>query len=112
MSHMFKRICLCLFLLSALGSLALAVEDELTLKYTTKAGALTLAPGTYHVKVKGSLVFFVEDKSQKSVSTVATIEKTDKKSQFSTVEGPVADGNQQAHAILLQGADYRIVFSH
>ena len=109
---MFNRIVFCLVLACAMVAPVLAVENVIVVKQATKAGSLTLAPGTYEVKVKGSLVFFVDPKSQKSMSTVATIEKTATKSDYTTVEGPVTDGSQHAQAIVLQGADYRIVFGH
>jgi hypothetical protein len=109
---MFKRILFGVMVALLLVSLAsAAVEDQLTLKYKTKAGALMLDPGVYLVKVRGSLVLFVNAKSEKSVSAVATIQKVEKKLQYTEAIGPVADGVQQLDSIGLQGADYKILFN-
>jgi hypothetical protein len=106
-----KRILVGMVFALLLVSLATAaVEDQVTLKHTTKAGSLVLTPGVYQVKVRGSLVLFTDAKTEKSFSAVATIQKLDKKLEYTEVAGPTADGVQQVESIALQGADYKIVF--
>lgn len=107
---MLTRILLCLALLFSLVSIAGAVGDQLTIKNKTRMGTLAVEPGLYKVKLQGSLLFITDLKTQKSVTTVVTVEKLDKKSEHTAISGPVADGTLQAESLVLQGADYKMVF--
>ena len=99
-----------LLLFLALSPLVAADKTpELLLTARTKVGAVTLDPGTYQVKVQGSLVFFT-DAAGKSVSTVARVEKLPKKASGSAVLGETVDGRYQAISIVFADSDVRLGF--
>jgi hypothetical protein len=105
------RTIILFLLISGLIPILFAVDDMVVLRLSTRAGSITVPAGSYHVKVQGALVFFVSAKDQKSVSTVATIEKLEKKAPYTAIDAIETEGGQLAKSILLQGADYKIIFS-
>jgi hypothetical protein len=112
-----RAITILLFVLFAMFFLAVAataatIDDEVSFSGPAKVGPLNLAPGLYKVKIQGSIVFFTAKASKQTLSTVVRVEKTDKKSPFTAVQGPTVDGVQQIDSILLQGANYRLAFAH
>ena len=92
--------------------LAAAEVDLDTVSFSTasKIGAVVLPPGLYRLKIQGALVFFTDVDTRKSFSAPVKIEKTAKKSSFTAAQAQPIEGGQQVDAIVLQGADYKLVF--
>lgn len=86
--------------------------DVETVSFSTssKVGSVVLPPGLYRLKIQGSLVFFTEVNTKKSFSALVRVEKTGKRSSFTAAQGRNVEGTQQVDAIVLQGAEYKLVF--
>ncbi len=76
----------------------------------SKVGAVVVPPGLYRLKVQGALVFFTDVATKKSFSALVRVEKTAKKSSFTAAQARAVEGGQQVDVIVLQGADYKLVF--
>lgn len=110
---MFRRLLLCFAgLLLVWFTLAAAEADGELVSFSmqSKIGAVTVPPGIYRLKVQGSLVFLMEMNTKKSFSALVKVEKTAKKSGFTAAQGKTVEGTQHVEAIVLQGADYKLVF--
>ena len=100
-----------LFAVAAMAAPASDADAEtVSFSVESKVGAVVLPPGLYRLKVQGSLVFFSEVATKKSYSALVKVEKTAKKSSFTAAQGRNVDGVQQVDSIVLQGADYKLVF--
>ena len=88
-----------------------AVDGEMvSFSAPSKVGAAVLQPGLYRLKLQGAVLFLTDPTTKKSVSAIVKVEKMDKKSSFTAAQGRTVDGIQQIETILLQGADYKLVF--
>lgn len=108
---MIRRLLLC-FAALCLTAPAASDPDAETVSFSmpSKVGAVVIPPGLYRLKLQGALVFFTEVNTRKSFSALVKIEKTARKSSFTAAQGRAVDGAQQVDSIVLQGADYKLVF--
>ena len=102
----------CLGAWLAVPALAASDPDAETVSFSmpSKVGTVVIPAGLYRLKLQGALVFFTEVNTKKSFSALVKVEKTPKKSSFTAAQGKPIDGGQQVDAIVLQGADYKLVF--
>jgi hypothetical protein len=110
MLRLLLPVCLAALLAPALPA---SDPDAETVSFSvpSKVGSVVLAPGLYRLKLQGALAFFTDVNTKKSFSVLVKIEKTGKKSGFTAAQGrPVDGGGQQVDTIVLQGADYKLVF--
>ena len=85
--------------------------ETVSFSLSSKVGSVVIPPGLYKLKLQGSLVFFMDVSTKRSVSTLVKVEKTGKKSSFTAAQArPLDGGGQQVDAIVLQGMDYKLVF--
>jgi hypothetical protein len=104
-------LCCAVLLGMALPLLASEAEPEtVSFSAPSKVGTVVLPPGLYRLKVQGSIVFFTDLTTKKSYTALVKVEKTPKKSSFTAAQGRNVDGIQQVDAIVLQGAEYKLVF--
>ena len=99
--------------LAALSVAAFAAADpesEVSFSMPSKVGSVVLPPGLYRLKIQGALVFFTDVSTKKSFSALVKVEKVPKKSSFTAAQGRPMDGGQQVDTIVLQGADYKLIF--
>lgn len=92
--------------LSSLG-IASAKTFNVVLNAPAMAGANELKPGEYKLKVEGSQVVLT-DTNAKSVSVPVTIETSDKKFGYTTVETTNQGGTDNIQAIDLGGSNTRL----
>jgi hypothetical protein len=90
---------------------ALAGDFEISISQPAQAGAAKLAPGRYKVKVQGSLVIFTDPASNRSITSLARVERLDKRSEFTAVLGSMVDGVQHVNKMILTGAEYTLGFA-
>lgn len=97
---------------SSIAATATAEGDTDTVSFSapSKVGSVVLPPGLYRLKIQGSLVFFTDIASKKSFSALVKVEKLPKKSAFTAAQARNTDGGQQVESIVVQGADYKLVF--
>jgi hypothetical protein len=76
----------------------------------SKVGAMVLPPGLYKVKLQGAPVLLTDVDSKKSDSALVRMEKTEKRSTFTAAQARLVDRIQQIDAIVLSGADYKLLF--
>lgn len=92
--------------LSSLG-IASAKTFNVVLNAPAMAGPNELKPGEYKLKVEGSQVVLT-DSNSKSVSVPVTIENSDKKFGYTTVETSNQGGMDNIQAINLGGSNTRL----
>jgi hypothetical protein len=85
-------------------------DPQVSFSMPSKVGAVVLPPGLYRLKLQGAIALLTEVGSKKSYSALVKIEKTTKRSGFTAAQGRAVDGIQQIDAIVLSGADYKLLF--
>jgi hypothetical protein len=75
----------------------------------SKIGNITLEPGSYQIKVMGSIAMFI-DASGKSYSAMAQIKHLTKKAIGTAQMGENVDGVYRITWITLDGTDVRLIF--
>ena len=93
--------------LSSLG-IASAKTYDITLSAPAKAGATDLKAGEYKLKVEGSQAVFTDAQNAKSVSIPVTVENSDKKFDYTSVESTDQNGVTNIHAIDLGNSNTRL----
>ena len=107
-----KRLILILTVaLSAAVFVASAKDYSVTLSAPSAVGGLKLDKGQYTMKLTGALVFFNDTKGR-SVSTIGTQEKTDKKFESTRVDAKDEGDIKRVTSIGLEGCDCRLVFGN
>jgi len=106
---MLKRVLL-LFAIAMLSLAAAATDPEVSFSLPAKLGSVVLPPGLYKLKIQGALAVLIDTATNKSYPALVKIEKTDKRSSYTAVQGRSADGVQYVSTIVLEGADYKLVF--
>lgn len=99
------------------GILALASVPLLSAKSydvhfdsATKAGALSLAPGDYTVKLVGTSAVFTSEDSGKKFTAPVTLKDASRKHENTAVETHETGGIQHLDAIYLGGSATELVF--
>lgn len=95
----------------ALASMAFAAGKtyEVTISKASKAGAVTLAPGTYKLKVDGTTAVFTDSKN-KSFSTAVKVETAAKKYSNTSVDSSDGGATELIHSIRLAGSMTQVDF--
>jgi hypothetical protein len=93
--------------LSSLG-IASAKSYDIVLEKAAKAGANELQPGQYKVKVEGSQAVITDARNDKSVTVPVTVENSDKKYAYTSVETSSQSGANSIQAIDLGGSKTRL----
>ena len=74
------------------------------------AGSAQLAPGHYKVELNGTNVSFTPEGSDKSVTTAAKVENSDKKFEMTAAEASNEGNITHVHSIRLGGTKLRLIF--
>ena len=89
------------------ATLASAKTYDITLPATAKAGTVELQPGQYKVRIEGSQAVFT-DAHNKSFTVPATVENTEKKFGYTSIETANHDGMDTIQAIDLGDSKTRV----
>jgi hypothetical protein len=108
---MLRRMLLCFALCAVMALAGPALDGEMVSFSTpSKIGTTVLQPGLYRLKLQGAVLFLTDPTTKKSISVIVKVEKTVNKSSFTAAQGRTIDGIQLVETILLQGADYKLIF--
>jgi hypothetical protein len=104
---MLKRFAI--FALLAAG-LASAKSYSFTIPDPSQAGSATLKPGFYTLKVNGTKVELINEKTGKPIETNAKIEPADKKFETTSVSSTKTGNTVHIDSIGLAGSKNKVVF--
>lgn len=105
---------LLLFGFVALSSLALAGTKsyDIVLDTPVKAGSVTLAAGSYKVKIEGTKAVFTDTKNNKSLTTDAKLKTAEHKFSHTAVDSSKQNDGDRIDSIELGGSNTEIDFAY
>lgn len=98
-------------ILAAAGMVASAKSYDIALSSPTVAGNVQLAPGDYHLKVKGNNATFTDQNNDKSYTVPVKVAQQPQKFDVTAVDTQNQSGTNHIQAIELGGSNTKIEFT-
>ncbi len=103
----FRALPVCLALAAGL---AWGQDYDVSFGQAARVGATKVNPGKYKLKVQGAVVILTDPATNKSVTTLAQVDKMEKPAAYTLVQGSALDGVEQVEQIVIAGASFKLRF--